>query len=169
MWPFSSKSIGKDALAGVKTIKINGWVFKLKRINPLLDFHPDKMPQIFTDFQSRRQRKEPEVQDQAAQARKAQADMYAIIEAGLVEPQLVKVGQGDLRGKEDGITVEDLFRDADTGAKLYFEILAHSLNRFRGLKGAFFTLRLRQQLLTSWRNATAQDPAKSPSPQETLA
>lgn len=167
MWPFNRRAV-KDEMRGTKKVRVNGFGFTIRKINPLLDFSVDKMPQIFTDFHSRRQRKEAD-QDAAAQARKAQADMYSIIEAGLVEPQLVKVGAGEDRGKEDGITVEDLFRDGDTGPKLYFEILAHSLNRFRGLRGAFFSIRLRYQLLTSWRNVTAQGQAPSPSPQETSA
>ena len=165
MWPFS-RSITKNELAEVKTIHINSFKFKIRKINPILDFSQDKMPQIFTDFISRRQRKE---ENTFETSKRNQMDMYAMIEAGLVDPALVKVGLGDLRGKEEGLTIEDLFRDSELGIKLYFEILTHSLNRFKGLKGVFFSIRLKRNLLMSWRNVMESDPTKLPSQQEVSA
>ena len=169
MWrwlsPFSRR-LAKGDLEDVKTIWVNSFKFKIRKINPLLDFPSDKMPQIFTDFTSRRQRKEEPGIDQA---RRQQRDMYTMIEAGLVDPKLVPIGLGEKRGKEDGLTVEDVFRDADVGAKLYFEILAHSLCRFRGMKGVFFSTLLKRRLYTAWQKSLANDLATSSSATGSLA
>ena len=75
MW-FDHKA-EKWRLAGYKRIKVNGQIFTIRKINPLLDFKSDSMPQIFTSFISRR-KVEPHT-DPA----KAQADMMNVIEAGL--------------------------------------------------------------------------------------
>jgi len=75
------------------------------------------------------------------------------VQAGLVKPELVPVGKGDQRGKEDGITVDDIFRDEDLAIKLYIEILAHSLNRFKGMRGLFFSIRIKHLLSTEWRKS----------------
>lgn len=166
MWPFAYKPTKEDLL-GLKKISVHGASFVIKKLNPLLDFPPEKMPQIFSTFMSRRQKKEQE--NLEATARRNLEDMYSIVEAGVVSPELVKIGKGDSRGKEDGITVEDLFRSGDLGQQLYFEILAHSLNRFRGLKGIFFTRSIRRQLYTAWQKTMAKDLATSLSIQENLA
>lgn len=165
MWPFA-KEPDKASLLGLKKISVNGSSFVIKKLNPLIDFQPEKMPQIFATFISRRQKKDQ--QNDEIAAKKYIEDMYAIVEAGLVSPVLTKVGKGELRGKEEGITVEDLFHSADLGQKLYFEILAHSLNRFRGLKGIFFTRHIRRQLYIAWQKTMANDPAILPSSQGSL-
>lgn len=144
--------VTKDKLLGLKTVKISGWKFKIKRLNPLIDFEPDKVPQIFSSFQS--QRKVDESKWPAERQRKIESDIKEIVKAGVVDPELVMVANGDKKGKEDGITVNDLFRDPDLGYRLYVEIMAHSLNYFKGLKGLFFYLKIKQLLLTPWLNDT---------------
>jgi hypothetical protein len=135
----------KERLKGYKKIKILGMKFIIRKINPLLDFPADKIPQIFTSFETRR--KVVETTPSITDTQKSLRDTYAIIEAGVVEPKLEKY----IDGKEEGITAEDLFRDFDIGFKLYIEIITHSMNRFRGLKGLFFSIKTKQLLSTEWR------------------
>ena len=132
-------TITKEALLGYKKIKINGWKFIIKKINPLADFTSENMPQIFTSFISKRKPTEPLLNE--ATLKKMEEDMKVVIEAGLVEPKLSPRNKSN-----EGITVDDLFRDYQTAADLYKEIFIHSLNRFRGIKGLFFCLRLRYTL-----------------------
>lgn len=144
--------VTKYKLLGIKTVKLSGWKFKIKRLNPLIDFEPDKMPQIFTSFQS--QRKVDDSKWPEERQRKVESDIKEIVKAGVVEPLLVKVANGDGKGREGGITVNDLFRDPDLGYRLYVEIMAHSLNYFKGLKGLFFYLKIKQLLLMPWQKDT---------------
>jgi len=141
MFGRSSRAL-KENFQGLKKIKVCGMRFTIKRLNPLIDFPVDKIPQIFTDYVSRR-KVDPNHVQTPAELLQMQKDIYSIIEAAVVEPPLVPIGSGEKRGKEDGITVEDLFRDAELGYKLYSEILNHSLFRFRGIKGLFFSTRAR--------------------------
>lgn len=124
----------REKLLRLKNLKISGMEFTIKAVNPLVDFPADKIPQIFTDWVSHRkvEAKPLEIPD----IKKIQQDMYAIIEAGVDKPKLY-------RKADDGITVQDLFRDPAIGVKLYYEILEHSLNRFRGLGRLFFSIAIR--------------------------
>lgn len=158
MWPFSKAPI-KTELIGLKEVRVNGGKYTIKRINPLLDFDSSSMPQIFTTYQSRRKKTE---EPAPADAAKVLADMINVVRVGIVKPELVPVGNGELRGKEDGITVEDLFRDATLGANLYWEIVVHSLNHFKGVRGAYFLARTRRMLSISWLQNSVKDPAISP-------
>lgn len=134
--------------------------FTIKRLNPLIDFTSDNMPQIFTDILSAR-REDPNRQRTTVELIKMHTDMYAIIEAGVIEPEMVPIGSGDKRGKEDGITAEDLFRDPDIGYKLYMAILDHSLNRFKGIKKLFFSIRTKYLQYTIQRKIMAQLQSES--------
>jgi hypothetical protein len=127
----------KEKLQGHKTLSILGQKFVIRKINPVMDFLPEQMPNLFTGHNSKR--------DIGAtfSPKVLLEQMQRIVEAGVVSPELVPIGKGDRRGKEDGLTVEDLFRDEEIGAKLYIEIMLHSLNRFRGLKSLFFSLKNR--------------------------
>ena len=157
MWPLTKKS-AKQQLQGHKTLRVNGLPYTIRRVNPLLDFSADNMPQIFASFVSKRKAEGlPEVE-----AHKLKEQMAAVLEAGIVTPALVAVGKGDKRGKEDGITVEDIMRDEDTAGRLYLEIMLHSLNRFRGLKSVFFSIRTRLLLYTAWQKSLEQGRPKLP-------
>ncbi len=145
----------KEKLADIKKIRVGGMKFTIKRINPLIDFTSDKMPQIFTDILTNRKEDINKTKTPADLIR-AQSDMYAVIEAGVIAPPLVPIGANDQRGKEDGITVEDLFRDPEIGYGLYMEILNHSLNRFRGLKRVFFSIKTKYLLCMAQRKIMAQ-------------
>jgi len=127
----------KQELQGHKKIKICGMKFIIKRINPLLDFESANIPQIFTTFISRR--KTEALPDE----RKLLNQMIPIIEAGVVSPELIEIGIGEKAGKEDGITAKDLFSNPEMGSKLFQEIMFHSLNRFSGIKGVFFSIKIR--------------------------
>lgn len=122
-----------------KTVRINGIKFVIKKINPLLDFAPEKMPQIFTDFQSQRP-VDPDQKSKPDSLRKNLESMGEMIEAGLVKPEI---------GKD--VELQDILTDTIVAFKLYTEILIHSLNMFRGLKGVFFCTRLRHHIYTTWR------------------
>jgi hypothetical protein len=151
MWPFKKSPVDlKRDLQGHKQVTVNGMRFTIRRINPLLDFTADKVPQIFTEYMSRRPvdlNRVPGVDE----IRRIQNDMKSVIQAGVVEPSLVAIGDGEKRGKEPGVTVEDVFRDPMMGHRLYLEILTHSLNCFRGMKGVFFSMRLKLWLWMRWR------------------
>lgn len=154
MWPFT-KTTSKADLRGYKRITLAGRSFVIQRLNPLLDFPADRMPQIFSEF----------VQNKADKARRAAdpkrggEDLRLVIEAGVVEPRLVPIGSGEKRGKEDGVTVDDLCRETDTAAWLYMEILVHSLNRFKGIRGVFFSTRTRRWLSMGLRQSSARAPS----------
>ena len=137
-----SKKTTVEELRGYKKITINGMRFVIKRINPLLDFHSDQMPQIFTDFVSARPSALPSITPESI--KKYQEDMYAVIRAGVIEPVLSK----------EGITPEDLFRDMEVGVKLYQSILEHSMNRFKGLRKLFFSIRSKYNSYIEWRKLT---------------
>lgn len=144
MWPFSRKRT-KEEFFGYKRIRVNGMRFTIKRINPLLDFPADKIPQIFVDFISRRAPK-PDTASTVPELKRQFDDMVNVIKAGVVDPPLVG----------DGILPEDLFRDPGMGQKLYIDILAHSLNAFSGLKGVFFYHKIRLSLWTEWLKGMGQ-------------
>ena len=152
MWPFS-RALTKDRLEAHRRIRINGMRLTIRRLNPLLDFPVDKMPQIFADFVSRRGQREPG----AADLKRSLEDMVAIIEAAVVDPPLARDGK-------EGIHARDLFRDPTLGPKVYIEILAHSLNVFRGIKGVFFYHRIKWSLWIQWRSGMAQPRPISSSP-----
>lgn len=149
MWPLTNL---KARLQGHKTLRVNGLPFTIRRVNPLLDFSADNMPQIFSAFVSKRKAEAPQPTPQEMQ--KARQQMASVLEAGIVLPELIPVGKGDRRGREEGITTDDIMRDEDTAARLYLEIMLHSLNRFRGLKGVFFSIRTRLWLYIEWRKNT---------------
>src|ERR1041385_2347733 len=159
MWPFS-KEPTKQELAGLKEVKVNGGEDTIRKLNPLMDFDSSAMPQIFTTYQTRRKKTEEPTPMDAA---KVMRDMMNVVAVGVVKPELAPVGKGELRGKEDGITVEDLFRDGSTGPALYWEIVVHSLNRFKGVRGAIFLAQTKRMLFTAWRQSLDSDQVTSPS------
>lgn len=127
----------KAELQGHKAVKIDGQKFVIRKINPIMDFQPDNMPQIFTALNSRRDI------SKATDPKVMLDQMMRIVEAALISPDLVPIGKGDKRGKEDGLTIEDIFRDQEVGAKLFTEVMIHALDRFKGIKSLFFSLRNR--------------------------
>lgn len=131
-------------LLGLKTIRVNGHKFRIKKINPFLDFEADKIPQIFTYFQKARKGAPDPAHITPEMIRRNIEDMKATVKAAVVWPELGPTI----------LTVDDIFRWGDTGAKLYLAIVAHSLNQFRGLKGVFFSIRIRLWLSTQWRKNT---------------
>lgn len=168
MWPFY-KNPSKEWLQNIKTVRINGHRFRIKSVNPLADFSTDKMPQIFaSSYATARAFKEGD-KVPVEYAKRVRSDMMALVEAGLVEPELVSVGIGDKKGKEQGITIEDIARDEATFTKLYWEIWLHSLNKFRGIRNFFFSLRLRYSLWTASRAVTGESRQMSAGLTEGLA
>jgi len=168
---WESTSSKKKRLLGLKTITINGMKFVIKRVNPLMDFPSDKVPQLFTDSPGLKSI-DLSKSFTPLQVENIRQTVLAYIQAGVVEPRLVPIGKGDIRGKEAGITSEDLFRDPSMGLKLYFEILDNSLNVFSGLKGLFFSIKRKLWLSISlrlgmgasqlkWWQATVSPPPSS--------
>lgn len=167
MWLWGKKD--KADIQGHMTVKAGGTKYTIRRLNPLIDFPADRMPQIFSTEASRR-KVEPKAITPSDEAR-AMRDMMAIVEAGIVGIQdgrgllpLVPVGRGDKHTREAGITVEDLFRDQDVGAKLYWDIMTHSLNRFKCLKKVFFYLKIRFLRFIISRSVMGRLQMISPSP-----
>lgn len=155
MWPFS-KAAKKADLQGWRTVRINGWKFTIRRLNPILDFPPDRMPKLFGEFVSVRR----PVLGSVVQMDEKQSmeDLKLTIAKGTVSPA---IGLTD-KDKAD-FTADDLLRDGDTAVKLYIEIMTHSLNMLRGLRGVFFCLRIRHLLYTALRKNTGLDLHRSPS------
>jgi hypothetical protein len=145
----------KEQLQGHKIVKVCTSKFVIRRINPLLDFNLESMPQIFSSFQTRRKTEKAPYDPKLIVEQ-----MMRVVEKGLVSPELVPVGVGDKRGKEDGITVEDIFRDEECGFKLYSEIMFHSLNKFSGLKKVFFSMKLKAVYYINLLKLTADCPAR---------
>lgn len=135
----------RDDLQGIATVKVNGHKFKIKKLNPLLDFAAEDIPQIFTHFSKRKDSLDPSRMTQDM-IKKAITDMKRVVSAGVVDPKLCP----------EVLTIDDIFRWGDTGSKLYMEILAHSLNHFRGLKGVFFSIKIRRLLYTALRKNMAE-------------
>jgi hypothetical protein len=75
-----------------------------------------------------------------------------MISKGTVKPS---IGLKD-DGKHD-FSADDLLRDGDTAVKLYAEIMAHSLQMFRGIKGLFFWAKTRRLLSIALQKSTEQD------------
>lgn len=142
-WLLGGK-LTKDRLNGFKKIKVNGMNFVIRRVNPLLDLPADKIPQFFTDYPFQQQAKDP------LYLKRSLDNMMIYIEAGVVSPELAPIGKGDKNGKENGITAEDLFRDPEIGTKLYMAIMDHSLNKYRGLKGLFFSIKRKLWSFIIW-------------------
>jgi hypothetical protein len=159
----------KAKLLGLKRINIKGMCFMIRRVNPLMDFPVEKVPQLFTEFQSAR-KPDPTKPPTIEQIKSMREQMMAYIEAGVVEPRLVSIGIGEKNGKEDGLTAEDLCRDQDMGTRLYWAILSHSLNTFKGIKGLFFSIKQRFLLFILLRIGTVYNrsmfstPAQNPLP-----
>lgn len=155
----------KAKLQGHKTVRVFGDKYVIRKINPFLDFAYDSMPQIFTYQKSNRP--ETEVVPHPATIQKQLKDMKAIVAAGIVEPKLEPVGKGEKFRHEAGITIDDLFVDMELGTRLYLEIIAHSLNKFRGIRSLFFSIATRWSLFTEWRRNMDKSPLPSSSPTET--
>ena len=143
---FNGKTPTLEKLRGHKKLKINGMTFVIKRINPLVDFPANKMPQIVTEMNMARRPLNPNPSQ--LEVKRQIQDMMATIEAGVVEPELGPIGS---KGK---LTAEDLFRDPNMGLKLFHEIMNHSLNRFRGLRRVFFSIGIKLSLLTHYLGDT---------------
>lgn len=141
----------KAKLQGHKTVHIDGQKFVIRKINPIMDFLPENMPQIFTSLNPRRDI------SKAIDPKVLLSQMMNIVGAALVYPDLVAIGKGDKKGKEDGITIDDIFRDQEVGSKLFFEVMIHSLNRFSGLKSLFFSLKIRLAYWIASLNAMGVD------------
>ena len=131
----------KSDILGLKNIKVGGIKFTIKKINPLLDFPADKMPQIFTDFKSRRKTNDNDVNEKELKA--IDERIKPILEAGIYKPTLAKQESGDKKWHEKGLTLEDLFIDRDIAYDLLKEIMFHALNRFKGIGGVFFLIRIK--------------------------
>ncbi len=136
-----SRKPAKAELQALKRLRLGGGVYMIRRLNPMLDFPGDRMPTVFSSYQSIR-KTAPGASTMSPA--KVLEEMMMVVAAGVVEPVLIPAGKGEAKGREDGITVEDLFRDPAHGAALYYEIMAHTLNKFSGLKKIFFSLQIRR-------------------------
>ena len=158
MWPFKPKQPTVEDLRGYKMITVNGMRFTIKKLNPVLDFPTDKIPQIFTDYQTVKDAPRPPSTLEAV--KKSQTEMYDTIQAGVVDPKIVPVG------KEGGFTPEDLFRDPTMGLKLYYAIIENSLNQFTGINKLFFSIGIKLSLLTHYASGTVRSLATWSFPKE---
>lgn len=151
MWPLGRTPTKAD-LEGHKALRVGGRRFVIRKINPLLDFPSDRMPQIFASFISRRPQESKRLPDAAE--KRLEEDVKMIVAAGVVEPRLTPAE----KAKPEDLTVNDLFRDPAMGTQLYIEVLTHSLNRFSGLRGVFFSIKTK--LLLSMHSRRAMDASR---------
>lgn len=151
MWPFSRRPT-KEWLQAHRRVVVCGQRFVIRRISPLSDFDGASMPQIFTDT-TRGQKPDLSI---PAVAKRVRQDMYAVVQAGVVDPPLAGPGK-------PGLNVEDVFRDEEVGTKLYLRILEHSLFRLRPWQIPFFFLGKLLVRCIMWLRPTAFAPATSPS------
>jgi len=135
MW-FFRREPSKADLQGHRKVVIGTYEFTIRRVNPFLDFDPDDMPQIFRPVSRKKSPPPTDKPQKPEETRRALEDMASVLHAGVVSPRLVPRGAGESRGSENGITAEDLLRWDDVGSKLYSEIIALSLTKYRGLRGA---------------------------------
>ena len=149
MWPFS-RGTAKERAGVEKVVRVNGSRYRIRRINPLLDFNSNDLPQVFSSIVPGRRPAVAATFQSMAQTHK---DMALVLQAGVVEPALVKVGVGAKSGNEGGLTAYDLLRDFDTALKLYIEIVDFSLHRLRGLKGLFFSTVRKLSWYALWRRS----------------
>lgn len=140
MWPLTKK-LNKEAFLDLKSVKINGFKFKIKKINPFLDFEGDELPELFTIYQ--KPKKENLNINYDYQIKKFKEEIKSVIKAGTYDP--------NLKDNDINLTVDDIFRDPDVAFKLYSEIVAHSLKKYSGIRGLFFYLKIRLSLFIHWR------------------
>lgn len=141
MWPCKTPT-EKEKILDLKTIKVGGLKFTIKKINPLLDFPADRMPQIFTDFLDKYQANN-KANPSETELKSFDSNIKPVLQAGIYRPIFEPVGEGEAYGKEKGLTIQDLFIDREIAYKLFSEIMEHSLNRFKGLAKLFFSIRVR--------------------------
>ena len=149
MWPFSSLTPEeklKERLLDLKKIKVGGMKFTIKKINPLLDFPSDKIPQIFTDYYARRQNPKDFSQEDLE---RLDENIKPILKAGIYKPDIIPIDKEN-RWKEKGLTIEDLFIDRELAYTLFGAILNHSLVQFKGFEKVFFSIRQKLMQLTAW-------------------
>jgi len=151
-WLFAKRP-DKAKLHDHKTVYIRGSKFVIRPIVPLLDFDAANMPQIFTETT----RTKLDISSQLIQ-KKINADVAAVIFAGVVDPPLVGAGK-----ESEGITANDILRDQEVGGLLYLAIIEHSLFRFKGLKKAFFLLAKQLIRFTCWLKHMGKGPQISSS------
>lgn len=131
---------------GYKKIRLGGMTFIIQKINPLIDIQSKELPMIFThiDPSNVRMRKLIEKVNLKDQIKY----MAPVIKAGVVEPPIME-------NPNDGFTVEDFFVDPLIGYRLWEIILNHSLNRFKGIKGVFFSIMTKLYLFIRGRKHMA--------------
>lgn len=151
-------------LRGHKTVKINGWKFVIKKVNPFVDFQSDRLPLVFSGVSDSAAPKEEEPktsEGKAHQYERMRKGMSEMILAGVVEPEIAPAGESA------PLTVDDLFRDPSVGVRLYYAIIDHSLNKFKGMSNVFFSLAVRLWYSTLCANGTVNGLQVSRSPAKT--
>lgn len=145
------RQFAKAQLHGYKNIRLGGARYTIRRINPILDFHGDRMPAVFSAYSSVR-KVDPAKAAELAMSNPTRAleEMMMVVAAGVVSPVLVPQGKGEAKGREDGITVEDLFRDTSHGTELYIKIIKHTFARYSAWRLFLMDLRSR------WARANAK-------------
>jgi len=116
---FKKKDL-RDLIYDEKEIKINGVIFKIKKINTLDHLEGAKvMMRVYETYEQKRGDKGQELS-----AKKVKEFYKDIIMAGVVKPKLT-------RKKESGedIYVEDIFSAGDMAEKLAEEIFTHTYGK----------------------------------------
>lgn len=152
MWLLTNKSKQekiKERLLDLKTVKIGGIKFVIKKINPLIDMPSDQVPQIFSDYNSSRVGASVTEKD----IQRIDESIKPILKAGIYKPDLIPPDP-DNKFKEKGLTINDLFIDKQIAYKLFEEILNHSLDYFKGISGVFFSIKIKLWQFIQWLKNT---------------
>lgn len=157
MFGFGSKAT-KAGLQEHKRVVAGGMHFTIKKLVPLVDFQPDRMPLIFSETT----RLPKQDLSSPGVLKRLREDMMMVIQAGVVDPEIVPPGK-------PGITAEDIMRDTDVGIKIYAAIMEHSLIKTRGLRKPFFFLMRRLLQFTIWLRSMVKGRAISPLKENVLA
>lgn len=105
---------------GQKLVSVGEMTYTIRQVQTA-DFAPGRVPLYITNPAALR----------TQPLSRLQREQMQIVAAGVVEPRLVPNGMGRARGREAGVTVEELFRDPEHAHDLFVEIVAHSVTPYR--------------------------------------
>jgi len=113
---FFRKNISdRDKIMKLKTVKVHGIIFKIRKINPL--DHVTGAKVMVSIHDKYRKAKDENIEPSEADLKKVKAHYRDIFMASVVKPQLS-------RKKNDGVTifVDDLLQNWDLAVELYEQI-----------------------------------------------
>ena len=135
MWPFSRKKSLEDVLNTTKKVKIEGLVFRIRKINPMDHLSGSKtLLQIYDTYEGKRENKQA-VSD--GHIKKIHDHYKDVILAAVVEPKLSR------KKEPDTIEISQLMKCWDVVEPLYDHIIEYTYGK-KKLRHAMRLQKLRQ-------------------------